>query len=624
MRRLRALTSILLVAGMAFAAAPAHASGSFTITPRSGDTFPNRGYLLSLPPGVTATADTLHVTENGGPVSKLQISALTDASQLGVVLVIDASDSMHGQPIAAAMQAARTFATHRDPKQPLSVVVFNSAPNVLLNFTNDQSKIDAALATMPTLGHGTHILDAVGTAEQKITTAGISSASIVVLSDGADTGSTASLADVTAAARAAHTRIFSVGLESSSFRPETLKGLASGGGGVFTAANSTSQLSSIYDRLGAQLANQYLVTYQSLASADAKVDASFTVDGLTGAQSVSYIAPPLTRVASAPYHRSTVSRLLSSWVSALIVALIGGLLAALAVITIVQPRSRALRRRMRPFVPETESEADSPAITDAIYESAERALSGTRWWDRFAEDVELARISMTAGQAVVLGIVGGLLLGVVLSALTGSWVMLIFAPLVPIVGRVVISLRADKQRYAFATQLPDNLQVLASALRAGHSLLSALAVMTDDSAEPSRTEFKRLIGEERVGVPIDTSLAEISRRMQSREVMQIALVTVIQQQTGGNTAEILDQIAINVRARFELRRLVKTLTAQGRTSRWIVTALPVFLFLIILTLNPGYVRPLLHSTLGQVLMLISAGMTVLGSLVISKIVTFEV
>ena len=327
---------------------------------------------------------------------------------------------------------------------------------------------------------------------------------------------------------------------------------------------------------------------------------------------------------TAPYHRSTVSRLLSSWLSALIVALVGGLLAALAVITIVQPRSRALRRRLRPFVPDTESEATSPAITDAIYESAERALSGTRWWDRFAEDVELARISTTAGQAVVLGIVGGLLLGVVLSALTGSYVMLIFAPLVPIVGRVVISLRADKQRYAFATQLPDNLQVLASALRAGHSLLSALSVMTDDSAEPSRTEFKRLIGEERVGVPLDTSLAEISRRMHSREVMQIALVTVIQQQTGGNTAEILDQIAINVRARFELRRLVKTLTAQGRTSRWIVTALPVMLFLVILTLNPGYVRPLLHSTLGQVLMLVSAGMTVLGSLVISKIVTFEV
>lgn len=202
--------------------------------------------------------------------------------------------------------------------------------------------------------------------------------------------------------------------------------------------------------------------------------------------------------------------------------------------------------------------------------------------------------------------------------------MMIFAPLVPVIGRVLISVRADRQRFAFATQLPDNLQVLASALRAGHSLVGALAIMTEDAAEPSRSEFRRLVGEERVGVPVDESLAEISRRMQSREVMQIALVTIVQQQTGGNTAEILDQVAANVRGRFELRRLVRTLTAQGRVSRWVVTALPIGLFLLIYAINPSYTSPLLHTTLGQVLMVLSAGMTVLGSFAISKIVNIEI
>jgi tight adherence protein B len=112
--------------------------------------------------------------------------------------------------------------------------------------------------------------------------------------------------------------------------------------------------------------------------------------------------------------------------------------------------------------------------------------------------------------------------------------------------------------------------------------------------------------------------------MQSREVMQIALVTIVQQQTGGNTAEILDQVAANVRGRFELRRLVRTLTAQGRVSRWVVTALPIGLFLLIYAINPSYTSPLLHTTLGQVLMVLSAGMTVLGSFAISKIVNIEI
>jgi tight adherence protein B len=625
--RARRLTLVaLLVALAALASAtPAVAGSGFTLTPRAGDRFPTRTFLLTLPPGSVATAETLHADENGGPVAGLDVTPLTDTSELGVVLIIDASKSMRGTPINAAMAAARAFATHRDPKQPLSVIVFNSRSVVTLPFTTNQSKIDAALAATPTLGTGTHMIDAVNTAEQEIAAAHITSASMVVLSDGADTGSTATLAAVAASARQQHARIFSVGLESAQFRPATLTSLAQAGGGIFTAARSSSQLSSIYDRLGAQLANQYLVSYQSLAAAEAHVAVRITIDGVAGTFSTSYTAPALTRVSTPPYHRSVWSRLLSSWLSALLVAVLGGLLFAFAVVTIVQPRSRAFRRRVRPFVPQAaEDPSSAPAITEALYDQTERVLGGTRWWDRFSEDVELSRIAFTAAQAVVIGVTGGLLLALALVAISGSWVMIIFAPLVPVIGRILISLRADRQRFAFATQLPDNLQVLASALRAGHSLVGALAIMTDDAAEPSRSEFRRLIGEERVGVPVDESLAEISRRMRSREVMQIALVTIVQQQTGGNTAEILDQVATNVRGRFELRRLVRTLTAQGRVSRWIVTALPIVLFLLIYAINPGYTDPLLHTTAGQILMVMSGGMTVLGSFAISKIVHIEI
>ena len=173
----------------------------------------------------------------------LTVTPLTDTSELGVVLIIDASRSMHGTPITAAMEAARTFATHRDPKQPLAVIVFNDHSTVVLPFTTDQAKIDAALVATPTLGTGTHMIDAVQTAEQEIAAAHITSASMVVLSDGADTGSTATLGSVTAAARQEHARIFTVGLESQQFQPGTLRSLASGAGGTFTAASSVSQLS---------------------------------------------------------------------------------------------------------------------------------------------------------------------------------------------------------------------------------------------------------------------------------------------------------------------------------------------------------------------------------------------
>jgi tight adherence protein B len=573
---------------------------------------------------VTVNSHTLTLTENGGPVTHLIVSPLSNASQLGVVLVIDTSNSMHGARIASAISAARTFASHRIPEQPLSIVVFNNKPTVLLPFTTDQKKIDAALASPPTLAAGTHILDAVDTAEQEISAAQLSEASIVVLSDGSDTGSSTSLADVTNAAVAAHTRVFTVGLESSNKGADALSALATAGGGRFTEAHSAAELSSIYDDLGAELANQYLVTYDSLAPANAHVTVTVSVAGVAGQQTASYTSPALSTVKSAPYHRTAWAEFVGSWLGAVAIAGIAAALFAAAIILIVQPRRRRFRHRMRQFVPETGETQTDAAVTDALYEKTERILEGTRWWDRFSEDVELAHIGLSAAQAIVLGLVGGVLLGVGLAALTGAPVMLIFSPLVPIVGRVIISIRADRQRFAFATQLPDNLQVLASALRAGHSFVGALAVMTDDSAEPSRSEFRRLLAEERVGIPVDQSLAEISRRMESREVMQIALVTVVQQQTGGNTAEILDQVAANVRARFELKRLIRTLTAQGRVSRWVVTALPIFLFAVIFALNPGYVAPLIHTAAGQLLVVISAVMTVTGSYAIGKIVQIDI
>ena len=616
------LTACALLA--AATAGTARAASDITLTRRAGDHFPTRTYLVTLPASVTANSHTLNVSENGGPVAHLIVSPLTNASQLGVVLVIDASDSMHGARIESAISAARAFASHRNREQPLSIVVFNSAPTVLLPFTTDQAKIDAALAQPPALGARTHILDAVNTAEQEIAAAQLSAASIVVLSDGSDTGSATSLADVTKAAAAAHTRVFTVGLESSPKGAAALSALATAGSGRFTEAHSSAELSTIYDELGAELANQYLVTYDSLAPANTNVTVTVGVDGVAGEQSASYHSPALATVDTSPYHRTAWSEFVSSRAGAVIIAVAAALMFAAAIILIVQPRRRRFRSRMRPYVPETAEARTDPAVTDALYQKTEQMLEGTRWWDRFSEDVELARIRMTAAQALMLGIVGGLILGGGLAALSGAPVMLIFSPIVPIVARVVISIRADRQRFAFATQLPDNLQVLASALRAGYSFVGALAVMTDDSAEPSRSEFRRLLAEERVGIPVDQSLGEISRRMESREVMQIALVTVVQQQTGGNTAEILDQVAANVRARFELKRLIRTLTAQGRVSRWVVTALPILLFAVIFALNPGYIAPLIHTTAGQMLMVISAVMTLIGSFAIGKIVQIDI
>jgi tight adherence protein B len=134
----------------------------------------------------------------------------------------------------------------------------------------------------------------------------------------------------------------------------------------------------------------------------------------------------------------------------------------------------------------------------------------------------------------------------------------------------------------------------------------------------------RVVSDEALGVPLDEALRNLQRRMNSREVLQIALVAQIQREAGGNMAEVLDRITEALRQRGELRRMVKALTAQGRLSRWVVTAIPLALLLIVSVANPRYVDPMFTTGLGLFLLLLAGALMLIGSLVIGKIVNFKV
>ena len=192
-RRVQVALLALLAAGLTAAPSAAGKSG-LTLTEAGNPPFPDRAFVLTLPSDRPLSADQLRVRENGTPVTGLTVvpAALGKGNQFGVVLVIDASDSMKGKPIAGALAAAQLFVGHRTAEQQVAVVTFNDQPDVALPFTTDSSAILQALAHKPKLAYGTHIYDAVGKAISLLEQAKIVAGSVVVLSDGADTGSTSS------------------------------------------------------------------------------------------------------------------------------------------------------------------------------------------------------------------------------------------------------------------------------------------------------------------------------------------------------------------------------------------------------------------------------------------------
>jgi tight adherence protein B len=296
------------------------------------------------------------------------------------------------------------------------------------------------------------------------------------------------------------------------------------------------------------------------------------------------------------------------------------------VLLMVRPRSSGVLERLGTFVAvakPAETKRQTAALSERLLVGTERSLNRTRWWARFKEELEIGEISMAAEQVVVLTFLSTILLAWAFSIFVSPLAVLL-ALLTPLAVRMFVRFRADRQRRAFADQLPDNLQVLSAALRAGHSLIGALSVVVEDAPEPSRREFRRLVADEQLGVPLDEGFTTIAARMRNRDLDQVALVAALQRETGANSAEVLDRVADTVRERAALRRLVRTLTAQGRMARWIVSALPVGLLVIISILNPDYMKPLVNRTAGQLMLVVAALMVIAGSLVIKRIVNIRI
>jgi tight adherence protein B len=223
----------------------------------------------------------------------------------------------------------------------------------------------------------------------------------------------------------------------------------------------------------------------------------------------------------------------------------------------------------------------------------------------------------------------GLLLGVL--GATGSWLAGVPAYLTPLAGLVMFLVPfvwlLNKRRLrlkAFAAQLPDALELVARALRAGHSLAAGMHVVAEEMPSPIADEFGRVYEEQNLGIPIEDALRSVCDRVPNLDLRFFVTSVLIQRQTGGDLAEILDKIGYVIRERFRFLGLVKALTAEGRLSGVILIALPFGLFLIMLHIKPDYVEKLWTHPIGIKMGVFALVAQLIGALVIKKIVNIKV
>ena len=185
-------------------------------------------------------------------------------------------------------------------------------------------------------------------------------------------------------------------------------------------------------------------------------------------------------------------------------------------------------------------------------------------------------------------------------------------------------LRRRKRLRMFGAQLPDALELMSRALRAGHSLAAGFNLVAGEMAEPISKEFGRVFEEQNLGIPLDQALESMTDRIPNLDLRFFATAVVLQRQTGGDLAEILDKISHLIRERFALWGQVQALTGEGRLSGAVLLALPPVLFLVVWRLNPEYVTPLFTDPLGKKMLAGGVIMQLLGALAIRKIVNIKV
>ncbi len=254
-----------------------------------------------------------------------------------------------------------------------------------------------------------------------------------------------------------------------------------------------------------------------------------------------------------------------------------------------------------------------------------RLLLHWSWSVRLQEQISQAGLTMKAGKVVLLS--GCLGLGTYL--LVGVFypqfpIALIFGLAVLSAPFLVISYLRQRRMRQFEERFPEALDLLGRAVRAGHAFTTGLEMIAKESSEPIASEFRTTFEEQNFGLPLRDALLNMTERIPSIDVRFFVTALLIQKETGGNLAEILDGLARVIRDRFRIYREVKVRTAQGRLTAGILIALPIFMMIVLTVLNPTYMRVLFDDPRGPAILTVAGAMQVVGSLMLWKIIHIEV
>src|ERR1017187_6181312 len=236
-----------------------------------------------------------------------------------------------------------------------------------------------------------------------------------------------------------------------------------------------------------------------------------------------------------------------------------------------------------------------------------------------------AGMTMRAGNFLGMSALAGVLATFVAYALSKrvevAWIAMLVGFVLPY---SYASFRRNKRFEKFEELFPEAIDTLARAVRAGHAFTTALEMISNEISEPLASEFRKLYEEQKFGMPVRDALMNLTQRVPLVDVKFFVTAVMLQRETGGNLAEILDNLSYVIRERFKIQRQVRVHTAQGRLTMLLLMAMPPTVVAILSVFSPEFVRPLFYEPIGHALLVMSIALQTVGYFVIRKIIRIQV
>lgn len=618
-----ALTALLVTSGATPVAAQADSDG---IEVRSIDAngFPLVRAVVS-GPTVTGDPEAAFTVVEDGAEQDVDVVRLR-SNDLNVVVAVDVSGSMAGEPLVQAKAAVARLLATLPEDVPVSLVSFGQTAVLQHAFTTDRVALQAAVDGLIAAG-GTALYDGIDRSVAQLASRGGTSA-LVVLADGADSASSTTSEAIVERLSTTPIATSIVALQTPDQDLGAMQSLAGAAGGEVVTVDQAEQLSDAFVNIAAGLGGLFEIRWTSasdgvaadltIAMADAPdVAVSTTFEHPAVRQFVPDIADD-TRVVAGP------GLLAGAWVP--IAAALGVSLGALLLLNAMRSSEGAVERREKRRQEKSlvkEQRKRKTGVQEKLEGISAQMLQKNNRGRSLDDTLDRAGLAMRSNEFVVVcaGVaVAALFVGVLLF---GIPYFLLMAIPVGVGIPMFLKFKISRRRKKFVNQLGDTLQLMAGSLTAGYGLGQTLDSVARETDAPTSEEFQRVVMETRLGRSLEDALQAMSYRIGAKDFDWVVDAIKIQASVGGNLSEIIDQVGETIRARTRIKRQVDALTAEGKISALVLFVLPFGLFGFIFSSNPDYIKPMFSSGLGQAMLGAAGFMLACGGLWLKKLVNPE-